>query len=231
MMILSEAQPETGAEPSPVPPPVPFSPPESGKTSSRKIIVAIVLVVIVAGAGGFAFIYTQTNLLRSSSSASTQPNAGYSTYSNHGFSFQYLKTWTITERGLQDSTANDNSGIVIADNPSSQTDLVLVGWLHSVQNVDPSTVLPSAINGFQNGSGGSGLVMGQTGTAHTKAGYTVPYQEFSITVSGNHIDGVWSAWYSTHGQRLYQLSVVGSAQDSVGILSSYNTYLSSFVEQ
>ena len=226
---MAEAPPETvpAPQPSALPPSPPIFPEQKAKPS-RKLLIAIVLIAVIAGATGFAYVYTQTNLLRPSSSAATHPLSGYNTYSNYGFSFQYPKTWTITEHGLFDSTADSNSGLVTAQSTTSQNDLVLVGWNHSVNTIDPSTVLTPAINGFQKGSGGTNLVIGQQGTTTTTAGYSVLYQPFSITVSGNNINAVWSAWYSTHGQRLYQLSVVTSGQDA---MTSFNTYLSSFAEQ
>jgi len=225
---MAEAPPETipAPQPSAIPPSPPITSEEEAKPS-RRVLIAILLVTVIAGGTGFAYVYTQTNLLRPSSPAATHPLAGYNTYSNYGFSFQYPKTWTITERGLLDSTADSNSGLVLAQSTTSQSDLVLVGWTHSVNSIDPSTVLSGAINGFQRGSGGTDLVVGQQGTATTTAGYSVIYQPFSITISGTHVNAVWSAWYSTHGQRLYQLSVVTSGQDAV---SPFNTYLSSFTE-
>jgi hypothetical protein len=189
------------------------------------MIIAIVLIVVIAGGIAFGFVYTQTNLFRSQ--AASQPAAGYNTYSNYGFSFQYLKTWTITEHGLQNNAADSNSGLVIAQAPNGQEDLVLVGWLRSVNYINGSTVLSSAVNSFQSGSHGSGLTMGQESTAATKAGYTVYLLPFSVTVSGTHISGVWSAWYSTQGQRMYQLSVVTSGNS---VSSMYDTSLSSFIE-
>lgn len=224
---MAEVPPATvpAPQPSAVPPSPPIFP-EKRARLSRKVLIAIILIAVIAGATGFAYVYTQTNLLRPSSAA-THPLSGYNTYSNYGFSFQYPKTWTISEHGLFDNTADSNSGLVTAQSSTSQNDLVLVGWNHSVNTIDPSTVLTPAINGFQKGSGGTSLVMGQQGTTTTTAGYSVLYQPFSITVSGTHINAVWSAWYSTHGQRLYQMSVVTSGQDA---MSPFSTYLSSFTE-
>jgi hypothetical protein len=201
--------------------------PEVKRKLSRKVLIAIILIAVIAGATGFAYVYTQTNLLRPSSAA-THPLSGYNTYSNYGFSFQYPKTWTITERGLLDNTADSNSGLVTAQSTTSQNELVLLAWTHSVNSIDPSTTVTGAISGFQRGSGGTNLVIGQQGTTTTTAGYSVLYQPFSITVSGTTVNAVWSAWYSTHGQRLYQLSVITSGQDA---MSSFNTYLSTFAEQ
>ncbi len=181
------------------------------------MLIAILLVAVIAGATGFAYVYTRTNLL-----------SGYNTYSNYGFSFQYPKTWTISEHGLLDNAANSYSGIVTAQSTTSKNDLLLVGWTQSYNAIDPATVLSPAISGFQRGLGGTSLVMGQQGTTTTTAGYSVPYQPFSITVSGAQVNAVWSAWYSTHGARLYQLSVVTSGQDAI---SPFNAYLSTFTEQ
>ena len=189
------------------------------------MIIAIVLIVVIVSSIAFGFVYMQTSLFRSQ--AASQPAAGYNAYSNYGFSFQYLKTWTITEHGLQNNVADSNSGIVIAQAPSGQEDLVLIGWTRSVYYVNGSTVLSNAVNGFQSGSHGSGLTMAQESTATTKAGYKVYLLPFSVTISGTQISGVWSAWYSTQGQRLYQLSVVTSGN---GVSGMYDTSLSSFVE-
>ena len=228
-MSRNEAPPP---EPAPAPQPIviPAVPatPEAPKKSSRKIIIAVILIVaIVVGASSFAYVYTQTSIFRSASSPSTQTSAGYNAYSNWGFSFQYPKTMTITERGLLDSTATSSSGLVEGQSSTSQNDVFIIAWTHSVNSIDPSTVLSGAINGFQQGSGGYGLSIGQPASATTKAGYHVVYQSFSSTVSGTHVQGVWSAWYSTQGQRLYQLAVVTSGSNAVNL---YNTYLSSFTE-
>jgi hypothetical protein len=224
--IRSESPPESSPAPEPVfTPAFPPAAPASTPSKSRKMIIAIVLIVVIAGGIAFGFVYSQTGLFRSQ--AASQPAAGYNMYSNYGFSFQYLKTWTITERGLQNNVADANSGIVSAQAPNGQQDFVFVAWTRSVYYVNGSSVLPSAVNGFQSGSHGSGLAMGQESTATTRAGYRVYLLPFSVTVSGTQISGVWSAWYSTQGQRLYQLSSIASGNSAS---SMYDTSLASFVE-
>ena len=134
----------------------------------------------------------------------------------------------ISERGLLNNSADANSGIVIAQNPASQGDSVFLAWIHSATVIDPSAAVPAAIGGFQRGSGGTGLSTGQMQTTTTRAGYTVDFETFSLTVSGTQVNGVWAAWYSTGGQRLYQLGVTTSDQSA---MTTFNTALSSFAEQ
>jgi len=210
---MTETPPETvpASQPGATPPSPPITP-ETRVKASRKVLIALLLATVILGAIVFAFVYTHTDLL-----------SGYNTYSNYGFSFQYPKSWTISEHG-----ASRYSGIVTAQSTTSKNDLLLVAWTYSANAVDPATVLSPAIYGFQKGSGGTNLVIGQESTTTTSAGYSVAYQPFSITVSGTNVNAVWSAWYSTHGLRLYQLSVFTSGQDAIG---PFNVYLSTFTEQ
>lgn len=220
--------PPPESSPAPEPGFVPFAPPPAPPTpppKSRKIIIAVVLIVVVAVGAAFGVLYTQTSLFRPRS-ASQLP--GYNTYSNYGFSFQYLKTWTITEKGFQNNAPDTTSGIVIAQAPNGQEDLVFVAWTHFSSSVNASNAISSAINGFSNAGQGSGLTVGQETTSTTKAGYTVYLEPFSVTIQGTRIAGIWSAWYSTQGQRLYQLSAITSGSSAS---TMYNTGLSSFVEQ
>jgi hypothetical protein len=210
---MTATPPETIPAPQPgATPPSPQIAPEKRAKASRKVLIALLLATVILGAIVFAFVYTHTNLL-----------SGYNTYSNYGVSFQYPKSWTISEHG-----ASTYSGIIIAQSKTSNSDLLLVAWSYSADSIDPATVLSPAIYGFQRGSGGTNLVMGQQCTTTTSSGYSVAYQPFSITVSGSNVNAVWSAWYSTHGQRLYQMSVFTSGQDAI---NPFNSYLSNFTEQ
>lgn len=186
-------------------------------------MISILLIVVIGVGLTLAYVGTQTNLFHSA----PLPAAGYTTYSKYGFSFQYPNTWTITEKGMQDNAADSTSGIVVVQGSASQGDTLMVAWIHSVTSMDPSTVLSNAINGFQTGSGGTGLTMGMQSMMTMKMGYNVYYQPFSITVSGTHLNGVWAAWYSTQGQRLYQMGAVTSGD----AMNMYNNCLASFAEQ
>src|SRR6266480_1494596 len=137
---MAEAPPETipAPQPSAIPPSPPITSEEEAKPS-RRVLIAILLVAVIAGGTGFAYVYTQTNLLRPSSPAATHPLAGYNTYSNYGFSFQYPKTWTITERGLLDRTADSTTGLVLAQTTTRQGDLLMVGGTLLVSINQPST--------------------------------------------------------------------------------------------
>ncbi len=134
---------------------------------------------------------------------------------------------TVTEKGLLHTNPDSSSGIVLVQSSTDQNILVFVGWTNSTNNLNLSGAVSGAVSGFNTGAGGTGLSTGPLSYATTKAGYTVYYETFSDTVQGAHLNGVWSVWYSTHGQRLYQL---GFVTDGSNAQSTFNTSLSSFTE-
>ncbi len=219
----------TESPPAPLPPetapPQPL-PPIGGEVQRKpnvKVLIGVILVVvIVAGVLGGYIVYSR---LRPGTQVSSTSSPGFNTYSKYGFSFQYPSGMTITESGLLDSVATSTSGIVSGEKLGSSYEFVLVGWTRSVNSIPLDATLNGAFSGMSQAQGVTSVVKGQQAET-SKAGYRVLYQYFTITSTDRNASGVYSVWYSTGGQRLYQLAVMYYSQN---VFPIYQRYLSSFV--
>ena len=217
---MSESPPAIPPE-TPVQPPQPIQAPPP--RSNRKLILAVVLVIIAVGSVSGYIVYST---VLSPSRAAPKPSSGFSTYSNYGFSFQYPQGMTITERGLLDNTATIASGTVLGETQGTKYELILVAWFRSVNPIPLEPTLDGAFTGMSNAQGVSSVVKGTQGEI-AKAGYRVLYQYFTITAGGRTSYGVYSVWYSTGGQRLYQLALTYYLQNTFPV---YQRYIDSFRE-
>ncbi len=218
MSLAPPVSPET------VPPTPPPQLPQEAPKSSRKIIIAVVLVVVVVGSSlGFYLWYTG---IFPTSSTSTRPSPLYNTYSKYGFSFQYPKGMSISERGLLDSVATSASGIVIGEIDTGNTEMILVGWTKIATSPSLDATLGGAFSGMSHASGVTSVVRGDL-VHTTETSYSMEYQYFTITANGKVSYGIYGVWYSTASQRLYQLALTYYSQNTLFV---YERYLDSFVE-
>ena len=183
---------------------------------SRKTLMAVLLIVIVAVAcfGVVIWWYSQK--------PSPTQSQGFNTYSKYGFTFEYPKSMSITERGMLESTATSSSGMVIGELSNGEYEMVLAGWLSTVTAPDLEDSLTGGLEGME--TEGTTVVEGQRVNS-TTSGHTMMYQYFTATIEGETLNGIWGVWYCDTNDRFYQLGLMYSEQN---MLPKFQQYLDSF---
>jgi hypothetical protein len=148
----------------------------------------------------------------------------YKTYSKYGFSFEYPKYLSISEEGLLENEANNSSGIVYGTLENDKLEDVSIAWM---KMVTPPTLENSMEDAFREMEGSEGVTIVRGDLEETtKAGHRMIYQYFTATSEGEEANGIWGLWYCSNSQRLYQLGLIYSEQDT---LECYQRYLDSSV--
>ncbi len=160
-------------------------------------------------------------------SGCTQTPKSQLTYSKYGFSFEYPKQMMISERGLFENTANDNSGIIVGELKNGGNEIILIGWLKSIVNIKLEPTLEGAFGGMNSSTGVTSLVKGEF-VDTTKDGDRMIYQYYNISGENETMYGIYGVWYSDESQKLYQLNVMYSGGD---VLLVYQKYVNSFEEK
>jgi len=191
----------------------------------RKIHIAILLIVIVVSAvASFWWLVLRV------------PPVEYKTYSKYGFSFQYPKEMTMIEKGLLESTATDNSGIVLGQlRPEGLVERIdehiVAGWLKSATAPDLEISLKDAFDALAKSKvppyNITSLEKGKL-VETTKTGHRMMYQYYTTTlfVAVRVQYGIYGVWYCDTNQRLYHLNLVWIGED---ILPEFQRCLDSFV--
>jgi len=195
------------------------------KKPIRKIVVAILLIVIAVGAVGFFWWYTQR-----------VPPVEYKTYSKYGFSFQYPSGMLVSEYGLLESTATDDSGVVFGEIRSEargSTEVIFVSWLKSATAPDLKKSLEDAFDELVKTGAVASLEKGKL-IETTKVGHRIIYQYYTSVSEmklaffppGQILYGICGVWYCDTNQRFYQLNLISIDEDTLPI---FQRYLDSFV--
>lgn len=154
--------------------------------------------------------------------------AGYEVYSKYGFSFQYPRDMTIMELGALQTTANDQSGIVVGELTNDRYEAVYVAWVTAAVAAGEYD-LESAIERFfevmEQTVEWTDLERGEL-IETTKADHRMMYQHFSVTMIGKPTYGIIGVWYCDTSERVFQLNLYYSEEDT---LPTYQKYLDSFI--
>ena len=187
-------------------------------------IVAIIVIVVVA------------------TSTPTPTPTQFKTYSKYGFSFEYPKTFSVTETGIQESEANDTSGMVQAWVENEDTEIFQVGWIRMMP--DMMEIGPGGLEGNLKDSleGGFAAMESSEGVASvekgelveaTQAGHLMFYQYYtSNSTEGDEAYGIASCFYCDESLKLFSLmtmtmnSTISARKD---VLEDFQNYLGSFV--
>ncbi len=212
-------------------PPVP-PPPESPKRKTRTALIAAILVIMIVVAVGASVYVLSLNQQKPNPTPQTTPSE-HETYSKYGFSFDFPKGMSMSEQGMLESTATQSSGMVLGLLENGEIEIALIGWINTVAEPDLDGALEGALGGIKT-EGVTDVKVGQLLTT-AKAGDTVKYQYFNMTVEDTTIFGfavthknfygIWGVWYNDATDRFYQLGFLYSEQN---VLPKFQQYLDSF---
>lgn len=161
--------------------------------------------------------------------AETPTPTEFKTYSKYGFSFEYPKKFPVTEIGLLENEANDNSGIVQVALENEELKLFQVSYIKTVM----WDIEGSLAGGFQGMEGAQGIASVETGelVETTKAGHRMLYQYYTVTsTEGDKIYGILASFYCDKSQKAFvpmtMNNTISAKQD---VLEDFMNYLDSFV--
>jgi len=164
----------------------------------------------------------------------------FKTYSKYGFSFEYPKTFSVTEMGILESEANDNSGMVQVWVENEEIESFQVGWVKMMPDI--VEIGPGGLEGNLKDSleGGFAAMESTEGIASveegelveaTKAGHLMLYQYYTITVTeGDKAYGIAGGFYCDESLKLFSLSTMNATISAKkDVLEDFQNYLDSFV--
>lgn len=147
-------------------------------------------------------------------------------YSKYGFSFEYPSGMTLSEKGLLESEANDNSGTVVVETKDQDHVLVFVSWVKSPKVISLWHSLNGAFNSIEGSPGVQNLIREPSETSTMKDGHRMLYQHYTLVSGVETINGIYGVWYDEVSERLYQLNLMYNGKD---LLEVYRQYLDSLV--
>ena len=186
----------------------------------RKTLMVILLVAIVGVTSVGAFIWWSG---QKGEEAPPTSSPLFNTYSKYGFTFEYPKGMSITEKGMLESTATNSSGMVLGELKNGKSEEIMAGWISTVTAPDLEAGMEGGFTGMKNT--GATVDKGQI-VYSTKSGHTMIYQYFNATVEGETWYGISSGWYCDTNDRFYMLLTMSSEQD---VLPKFQQYLGSFI--
>ncbi len=147
------------------------------------------------------------------------------TYSNFGFSFKYPKGMYLSESGMFDARANDDSGMILGE---LEDQIFEVCWMkmagiaptHSMSEI----AIENAFSGMETVEGTT-IDRGKKGET-TVNGHKIIYQQFSASFEDVSFYGVVGVWYCNESEKQFVLLPMSEESDA---FSLFKDYLSSFV--
>ena len=165
----------------------------------------------------------------------TPTPAEFKTFSKYGFSFEYPKKFSVTEMGLFENEATDNSGIVQVGVANDEVELFQTTWLQMIPSTweiggDLGTTIEDSFAGAESSEGVASLDRGEL-IDTTKAGHQLLYQYFTVTsTEGDKIYGIAGAFYCDRSQKVFHLMTMNTTISAKpDVLEDFQNYLDSFV--
>ena len=150
------------------------------------------------------------------------------TYSKYGFSFEYPKDFPVSESGLMENEASDNSGMVQVGVENGEVEFFQVGWINTLL-FDLESGLEGGFVALEGEEDVASLDRGEV-VEGDKAGHRMLYQYFTATATdGDEARGIGSVLYCDKSQKAFTLltinNTIGADQD---VLKDFETCLDSF---
>jgi len=157
-------------------------------------------------------------------------------YSNYRFGFDYPDGFSVTEMGMFDSEANDNSGIVQVGIENDEFQMFQVMWFNITLSTwkivgDLQAMLNATFEGMkvERAESFESVDIGEL-VETTKTGHEMVYQYYNVTYVGIKVYGIVAIFHCDESQRCYQIITANttiSAKEDV--LEDFMNYLNSFV--
>jgi len=208
---------------------------EVNMTMKKMSIMAILILVSIAplsmiGCGG----ETQT-----STASDMSPRPQMSTFSKHGFSFEYPEDLLVWQDGLLKEDANENSGIVQVAPEEGGFLLFAVSWVKTWQwGLEGG--LEAGLAGIENWEGIESVQKGEfvdtTKSGHRtlyEEGHRILYQYYTATTKtqGEMVYGIAGAFYCDNTQRAFGVVTMQNTTAAVSsqeALENFKDYLDYF---
>jgi hypothetical protein len=146
-----------------------------------------------------------------SSRASTEATPGFSQYSLYDFSFEYPEGWWVLPSGLFESTATDNSGMIVIEHPIDDS-VYVVSYIYSNIPLDPDDALEGNILAYD-------INTIEPRTSGTFKGHTIKRQELTTIILGDIYYMEWTAWYCDVNNRLFNIGYVSTENNALEQIS------------
>ncbi len=195
------------------------------------VILAGIALMAMVGCGGSTSTTAVVDALTS---------AEVKLFSNHGFSLEYPKNYSIWQDGLLDDGANENSGLVQVAPAEGQLPLFAVTWVNTWQwGLEGG--LEAGFDGIENWEGVESIAKGElvqsTKKGHRmlyQVGHPMLYQYYNATTDtvGEIVYGIAGAFYCYSTQRAFGLVTIESTTNTPSTpeaLNSFEGYLDSIV--
>lgn len=164
----------------------------------------------------------------------------FKTYSKYDFSFEYPKTFSVSEMGMLENEANDTSGMVQVGVENEEVELFKVIWIKMMPNM--IEIGPSGLEGNLKYmledtfvALESTVVVASVETGElveaTKAGHLMFYQYYTATsTEGGEVYGIAGCFYCYKNQELFLLMTANNTISAKkDVLGDFQNYLGSFV--
>lgn len=150
----------------------------------------------------------------------------FKAYSKYGFSFEYPVGMILSEKGLINDTADENSGLLVLTNKLKNKNVV-VGWVYKDQPSSLEDALETALAEIKSIDGITD-VMRENVVETTKLDHRIIYQPMKYKSYGTEVYGFYGLWYCNENKKQYYLSV--EVYETKEIANSlFQRYLDSFV--
>jgi len=150
------------------------------------------------------------------------PSTGYEKFSAYGFSLEHPKQWYLSAEGLLNSVSDEQSGLVTLAKPD-QTEIIVVVWADAVYPRDLDFALNDAFEWLSTAA--TSYSIGEKITS-TINGHEIKYQDYTATLEGETVYGVYSYWNCDIRQTLYGFSYTTYDGDAV---TPFLQYLNTFI--
>lgn len=148
------------------------------------------------------------------------------TYSNYGLSFEYPEEMIVTNKGVLNDAADDESGLILLEN-ELKNKIVVVSWAYTDQPPSLDGVLKETAEEIKYIEGITDILKGDV-VETTKSGHRMIYMPIMYKSYGGDVFGLYGVWYCTDSERMYYLSVeTFENTDTTSLL--FQRYLDSIV--
>ena len=127
------------------------------------------------------------------------------TYSNYGLSFEYPEEMIVTNKGVFNDAADDESGLILLEN-GLKNKIVVVSWAYTDQPPSLDDVLKETVEEIKYIEGMTDILKGDV-VETTKSGHRMIYMPTMYKSYGSDVFGLYGIWYCTDSERMYYLSV------------------------